>query len=146
MQNFAQLSNFSYNGMPDLKGFRKKNGLTQSDIASYLGGGVEKGFISQIEHGARKLPDAQLAKLLSNDKGWDTSLLVDKGITTNISTHASGSSKASVNITSNETIPSSDKDIEITSLKKDIEYLKLQLSEEKKRCEQYWEMIQKLMK
>ena len=49
--------------MPDLKGFRKANGLTQSDVASYLGGGVEKGINSQIEHGTRKLPEAQHTKV-----------------------------------------------------------------------------------
>lgn len=63
-----------------------------------------------------------------------------------IKTHASGSSNASVNITSNETISSSEKDIEIASLKKENEYLKLQLAEEKERSAQYWEVIQKLMK
>lgn len=145
LQNFAQLFLFSCYDMPDLKGFRKANGLTQSDVASYLGGGVEKGFISQIEHGTRKLPDAQLAKLLGNDKGWDTALLLDGCIKTNITTHASGSSNASVNITSRESI-AAEKDIEIVSLKKEIEYLKLQLAEEKERSAQYWEMIQKLMK
>ena len=58
--------------MCDLKTFRKTNNLTQSDIADFLGGGVGKAFISQIEHGNRKLPSAQLAKLLNNPYGWDT--------------------------------------------------------------------------
>ena len=61
--------------MCDLKTFRKTNNLTQSDIADFLGGGVGKAFISQIEHGNRKLPSAQLAKLLNNPYGWDTSAL-----------------------------------------------------------------------
>lgn len=83
--------------MPDLKGFRKDNGLTQSDLAEYLGGGVDKGFISQIEHGTRKLPNAQLAKLLNNTMGWDTSMLqVDPP--TSISAKATGNSSARVEI------------------------------------------------
>lgn len=90
--------------MPDLKGFRKDNGLTQSDLAKYLGGGVDKGFISQIEHGTRKLPDAQLAKLLSNTMGWDTSMLQVDTPTTNISAKATGNGSAKVSIGSHNTM------------------------------------------
>lgn len=75
--------------MCDLKTFRKTNNLTQSDIADFLGGGVGKVFISQIEHGNRKLPSAQLAKLLNNPYGWDTSALSGSTITA----RASGTSK-----------------------------------------------------
>lgn len=59
--------------MLNIKGFRKANKLKQEDIASYLG--VTTSFISQIENGARDLPEPQLSKLLNNDFGWDVSLL-----------------------------------------------------------------------
>jgi len=141
--------------MVDLKSFRKANNLTQSDIANYLGGGVEKSFISQIEHGGRKLPDAQLAKLLHNTKGWDTSMLVVDNPSPSIMTHASGNSNASVQINSNNNnrSDSAKKDLElaeyrlqVVSLQKEVERLTNLLEEEKQRTAQYWEMIQKLMK
>lgn len=129
--------------MIDLKAFRKANELTQKDLAEYLG--VHHSFIANIETGRSLLPDEQLDKILSNNKGWDLSMLRDPG--TSITTHASGNSNGSVNINSNNSASSLRKrDIEIASLKKEIEYLKLQLAEEKERSAQYWEMIQKLMK
>lgn len=118
--------------MPDLKGFRKDNGLTQSDLAKYLGGGVDKGFISQIEHGTRKLPNAQLAKLLSNTMGWDTSMLqVDPP--TSISAKATGNSSARVEIGSRnknycpEVSGDTEKDTRIAVLEKENEMLREQL-------------------
>lgn len=118
--------------MPDLKGFRKDNGLTQSDLAEYLGGGVDKGFISQIEHGTRKLPNAQLAKLLNNTMGWDTSMLqVDPP--TSISAKATGNSSARVEIGSRnknycpEGSGDTEKDTRIAVLEKENEMLREQL-------------------
>lgn len=118
--------------MPDLKGFRKDNGLTQSDLAEYLGGGVDKGFISQIEHGTRKLPNAQLAKLLSNTMGWDTSMLqVDPP--TSISAKATGNSSARVEIGSRnknfcpEVSGDTEKETRIAVLKKENEMLREQI-------------------
>lgn len=118
--------------MPNLKGFRKDNGLTQSDLAEYLGGGVDKGFISQIEHGTRKLPNAQLAKLLSNTMGWDTSMLqVDPP--TSISAKATGNSSARVEIGSRnknycpEVSGDTEKDTRIAVLEKENEMLREQL-------------------
>lgn len=119
--------------MPDLKGFRKDNGLTQSDLAKYLGGGVDKGFISQIEHGTRKLPDAQLAKLLSNTMGWDTSMLQVDTPTTNISAKATGNGSARVEIGSRnknycpEVSGDTEKDTRIAVLEKENEMLREQL-------------------
>lgn len=117
--------------MPDLKGFRKDNGLTQSDLAEYLGGGVDKGFISQIEHGTRKLPNAQLAKLLNNTMGWDTSMLqVDPP--TSISAKATGNSSARVEIGSrnkNFCPGETDAASRIAVLEKEIEMLKERLKD-----------------
>jgi transcriptional regulator with XRE-family HTH domain len=61
--------------MADLKGFRRANKLTQDAVGEYLG--VNKAFISRIEHGWNKLPEFQLSKLLNNDRGWDISPLVE---------------------------------------------------------------------
>lgn len=61
--------------MADLKAFRKANKLTQEQVASYLG--VKKPFICQIETGRNLLPRKHLESLLSNDEGWDVSLLSD---------------------------------------------------------------------
>lgn len=61
--------------MDELKIFRKNNNLTQDELGSYLG--MKKSFISKVENGKEKLPDAKYQKLLFNDKGWDTSVLVN---------------------------------------------------------------------
>lgn len=58
-----------------LKEFRQINNLTQQELANYLGDGVGKAFISQIEHGTRNLPVAHFAKLIDNPYGWDTTML-----------------------------------------------------------------------
>lgn len=59
--------------MVDVKAFRATNNLYQKDLSQYLG--VSIGFISAVERGAARLPAEQLAKLLSNPNGWDTSYL-----------------------------------------------------------------------
>ena len=63
--------------MASFRAFRKSNFLTQEEVADFLG--VKKAFISQIENGRVALPDDKLFRLLQNDKGWDTTLLVGKG-------------------------------------------------------------------
>ena len=61
----------------DLKEFRIVNNLTQTELGDYLG--VQKGFISKIENGKEKLPEAKFRKLLNNPYGWDTSMLSQQG-------------------------------------------------------------------
>lgn len=63
--------------MADLKAFRATNNLYQKDISEFLG--VSIGFISAIERGDSKLPAEQLAKLLANTNGWDTTYLTSEG-------------------------------------------------------------------
>lgn len=60
--------------MLDLRAFRDDNSLIQKDLADYLS--VSVAFISAVEKGQSKLPGEKLAKLLSNDKGWNTDSLV----------------------------------------------------------------------
>lgn len=60
--------------MLDLRAFRDDNSLIQKDLADYLS--VSVAFISAVEKGQSKLPGEKLAKLLGNDRGWNTDSLV----------------------------------------------------------------------
>lgn len=62
--------------MIDLKSFRKKNSLTQIDLANYFG--VGQGFISQMEKGDRPIPKECISKILANPNGWDVSMLMSE--------------------------------------------------------------------
>lgn len=62
----------------NIKLFRKRNSLTQENVAAFLG--TTKGFISQVENGYTGLPQDKLQKLLENDKGWDLEGLVQESI------------------------------------------------------------------
>ena len=63
--------------MIDLKAFRKENKLKQTEVADFLG--VSFGFISQIERGERKLPEAFADRLLRNNRGWVTDGIAQMG-------------------------------------------------------------------
>ena len=58
-----------------LDAFLYANRLKSSDLVEFWG--VTKGVVSQILNGTTKLPTKRLNELLNNDKGWDTSMLVD---------------------------------------------------------------------
>ena len=62
----------------NLKLFRKRNSLTQDDLAAFLG--TTKGFISQVENGRSKLTKEKLSLILENEKGWNLDGLVGKSI------------------------------------------------------------------
>ena len=57
----------------DLKGFRLANGIQQAELADFLS--VSTSFISQVENGKRDLPEAQLSKIMLNQRGWDTAMI-----------------------------------------------------------------------
>ena len=57
----------------DIKAFREANNLTQKQLGDYLG--IDKGFVSAIEHGKSKFPKAKLTLLLNNPHNWDVSML-----------------------------------------------------------------------
>lgn len=57
----------------DLKVFRKKNRLSQGDIASFLG--TSRGYISMVEKGKSKLSDEKIQRLFA-ESPWDTKDLV----------------------------------------------------------------------
>lgn len=62
--------------MSILKEFRKKNLLTQMELAEFLE--IQQGFVSQIEKGERPLPKNIISKILANQKNWDTSMFNSK--------------------------------------------------------------------
>ena len=111
--------------MIDLKEFRVKNGLTQTELGNYIG--IKKSFISRIERGSAKLPDDKFQKLLSNDKGWDTSMLTDVNHIGDNSVHAqvngNGTASAHINYGSSD---------ECAVLKERVKYLE-KIIEEKER-------------
>ena len=52
----------------DLHDFRRRNKLTQGELAEYLG--ISGSFLSRIESGQCALPANKLQRILSNDQGW----------------------------------------------------------------------------
>lgn len=126
--------------MIDLKGFRKANKIKQQELAKYLK--VSRGFISLVEIGSSKLPEDKLEKILANECGWDTTMLLAEPHNASISAKASGNSSANVNIGSNNGVNAT----EIALLRAEVESLRAQLEKAEAEKEKYWEMIQKLMK
>ena len=59
----------------NMKAFRVANELSQKEVAEYLD--VSIAFISAVERGQAKLPAEKLARLLDNDRDWETSTLID---------------------------------------------------------------------
>lgn len=114
----------------DLRGFRKINHLTQTQLGEFLG--IKKSFVSLVENEKAKLPEEKFNKLLSNAMGWDTSMLqVDPP--TSISAKATGNSSARVEIGSRnknycpEVSGDTEKDTRIAVLEKENEMLREQL-------------------
>lgn len=119
--------------MIDLKGFRKTNNLTQLESGDFLG--VQKAFICAVEKGRNKLPDDKLSKLLSNDRGWDTTLLTkathidDNRVTAKVA--GNGSVSTNINYGSDE----------CTVLKERIKYLENSLAEKERLIEEKERLI-----
>ena len=126
--------------MINLKAFRKANRIKQEDLAKYLK--VSRGFISLVEIGYSKLPEDKLEKILANEFGWDTTMLLSDPYNASISAKATGNSSANVNIGSHNRNDST----ELTLLRAEVESLRAQLAKAEAEKEKYWEMIQKLMK
>lgn len=120
--------------MIDLKGFRKRNGLTQDELGEFLG--VKKSFISKIEHGGAALPDDKFTKLLANNCGWDTSLLTEN-VVMGDNIHQNGGNGNIGKIAGDAG--------ELMALRKEVEMLRAQAEELKVQNEKYWKMIEKLM-
>lgn len=124
----------------NLKAFRKTNRIKQEDLANYLK--VSRGFISLVEIGSSKLPEDKLEKILANEFGWDTTMLLAEPHNASISAKASGNSSANVNIGSHN----GGNATEIALLRAEVESLKAQLAKAEAEKDKYWELIDKLMK
>ncbi len=62
----------------NLRLFRKRNSLTQDEVALFLG--TSKGFISQVENGRVKLPEDKVYRILDNDRGWNLDGFVKESV------------------------------------------------------------------
>lgn len=108
--------------MSELKDFRKANGLSQRDLANYLG--VGQGFVSQMETGTSKIPDDIYSKIKSNT-AWDTTMLNTDIISNDISAAKTN------NISTTD----------MAVLHAKVEMLEKQLAEEKARSTEYWNLL-----
>ena len=61
----------------DIKEFRRKNRLTQKQLAAYLG--IGQGFVSQMENGINPIPEKYIRKILE-DSAFDSSMIVIESV------------------------------------------------------------------
>lgn len=124
--------------MIDIKGFRKKNELTQDQLGEYLG--VKKSFISMMESGKANVPKEKLTKLLNNSNGWDTSMLVESSAPIINGDHIEQNGGRG-----NIGKIAGDSAAEVAALRRELEIIRQQLQETKEQNQKYWAMIVKLM-
>ena len=117
--------------MSRIKEFLKENGIKQKELAAYLG--VTEPSVSRMVNGVNNPSEDNLRKIMENPYGWDTSMLQD-GMTMSASAHGIANT-ASIKIGGNE-----------EAYKIKIEHLESLLKQSEARCEQYWNMIQDLIK
>ncbi len=123
--------------MIDIKEFRKRNELTQEQLAQYWG--VKTSFISFLENGRSKLPKEKLEKLLDNPNGWDTSMLKESNAPIINGDHIEqNGGRGNIGKIAGES------SAELATLRKELEILRQQLKETKEQNEKYWTMIVKL--
>ncbi len=123
--------------MVDLKAFRKGNGLSQKEVAEYLG--VTRSFIGQVEAGFSKLPIDKVSKLLNNTHNWVTTSLVSPEQTSGDRIEQNGGKGNIGKI-------AGDSSAELLALRKENELLRQQLEEVKSQNEKYWVALMELMK
>lgn len=122
--------------MIDLKGFRKRNGLTQSELGTFLG--IKKSYISLIETGSKPLSSDKISKLLSNPYGWDTSMLNATHVgDNNVTAKVAGNGSVSTNINYGSD--------ECDVLKERIKYLEQSLAEKERLIEEKERLINVLL-
>ena len=123
--------------MIDIKEFRKRNALTQEQLAQYWG--VKTSFISFLENGRSKLPKEKLTKLLNNPNGWDTSMLVESSAPIINGDHIEQNGGRG-----NIGKISGDSSAELAALRRELEIIRQQLKETREQNEKYWAMIERL--
>jgi len=63
--------------MANIKQFIEDNGLKQVDLAKFLG--ITEASVSKMVKGYTNPSKENLQKILDNDRGWDTTSLLQKG-------------------------------------------------------------------
>lgn len=111
----------------NLRLLRKKNGLSQQQLAEFLG--IGQGFVSQMEKGDRPIPDYLAEKIINNDKGWALDFTEEE------SRKSKGASR---------TQPETPLEAENIVLRKENELLYKQVEELKAEKASYWELIERL--
>lgn len=128
--------------MVNLRSFRTENGLTQDALGEFLG--VGKSYISRVENGKEKLSQEKLTKLLTNDRGWETSMLLSPSSELpTIEVIASNGSEAKLQMGSGNVM--GDSDGYVLVLKNRIKELERQLTLEKTLSERYLKMLETAM-
>ncbi len=123
--------------MIDLKAFRKDNGLSQKEVAEYLG--VTRSFIGQVEAGFSKLPTDKISKLLNNTQNWVTTSLVSSEQTSGDRIEQNGG-KGNIGKIAGES------SAELLALRRENELLRTQVDDLKAQNEKYWAALMDLMK
>lgn len=73
IKNASKLINFLAKNMTQIANFLKTNKLTQVGLAQFLG--ITEAAVSNMARGKSNPSEANMLKILSNDRGWDTSML-----------------------------------------------------------------------
>lgn len=123
--------------MIDLKAFRKDNGLSQKEVAEYLG--VTRSFIGQVEAGFSKLPTDKVSKLLNNTQNWVITSLVSSEQTSGDHIEQNGG-KGNIGKIAGES------SAELLALRRENELLRKQVDDLKAQNEKYWAALMDLMK
>lgn len=114
----------------NLKKFRKENGISQKELADYLG--IKQPFVSRMENGDKPIPDYIIEKLRSNPDWSYTEASLEIG----------GDSIQQNGGTNN--IGKVSGDAEVLALRREVELLREQVAELKKEKAEYWETIKSL--
>lgn len=114
-----------YGRLNPLTAFRKINGLTQDEIADYLG--IKRPYVSLLETGRAALNQDKVQRLIDNDRGWNADNL--KNMINSNNTNVTIGDRLNHSIKGNNNVMGCDN---TAALKKEIEYLK-KLLDEKER-------------
>lgn len=119
----------------DLKKFRFLNGVSQSQLAAYLG--VGQSFISKMESQGYPMPQEIYDKIMAHPE-WSLNIDAITKPTATAGDHIEiKGGRGNIGKTSGE-------QAKITCLEKENEILKAQIEELKKEKAEYWQMIQNL--
>lgn len=119
----------------DLKKFRFLNGVSQSQLAAYLG--VGQSFISKMESQGYPMPQEIYDKIMAHPE-WSLNIDAITKSTATAGDHIEiKGGRGNIGKTSGE-------QAKITCLEKENEILKAQIEELKKEKAEYWQMIQNL--